>query len=102
MSEDGFSLEDRILCTDGACIGVVGPDGRCKECGLLYEGGEPLPKEGLPDLAADSVPPLDTDENPVADTESASEPSDRVCCPDDMCVGIVGDDGLCGTCGKAQ
>ena len=24
---------NRRLCVDGNCIGVIGPDGRCKECG---------------------------------------------------------------------
>ncbi len=28
----------RILCTDGACIGVIGADGRCKVCGKLAKG----------------------------------------------------------------
>ncbi len=26
-------LDDRKLCPDGACIGVIGPDNRCKVCG---------------------------------------------------------------------
>ena len=30
--------ENRILCSDENCIGVIGPDGRCKECGRPYEG----------------------------------------------------------------
>ena len=25
--------DDRALCPDGACIGVLGSDGKCKECG---------------------------------------------------------------------
>lgn len=25
--------QQRQLCPDGACIGVIGPDGRCKICG---------------------------------------------------------------------
>jgi hypothetical protein len=25
--------ENRVLCSDESCIGVIGPDGRCKECG---------------------------------------------------------------------
>ncbi len=29
--------EQRTLCSDESCIGVIGPDGRCKECGLPYE-----------------------------------------------------------------
>ncbi len=32
--EDPFA--ERILCSDGTCIGVIGPDGRCKECGKPY------------------------------------------------------------------
>jgi hypothetical protein len=30
--------ENRILCIDESCIGVVGPDGRCNECGKPYPG----------------------------------------------------------------
>ena len=26
-------LDDRVLCPDGACIGVIDPDGLCKACG---------------------------------------------------------------------
>jgi len=29
--------EQRTLCIDESCIGVIGPDGCCKECGLPYE-----------------------------------------------------------------
>lgn len=25
--------DNRTLCADESCIGVIGPDGRCKECG---------------------------------------------------------------------
>jgi len=31
-AESAFD-EERQLCPDGACIGVLGPDGKCKECG---------------------------------------------------------------------
>ena len=27
------NLDDRELCPDGACTGLIGPDGRCKVCG---------------------------------------------------------------------
>lgn len=33
------SFADRILCSDGTCIGVIGPDGKCKECGKPYRPG---------------------------------------------------------------
>ena len=42
--ETSFSDTDwdnRILCTDGSCIGVIGLDGHCKECGKKYEGTLP-------------------------------------------------------------
>jgi hypothetical protein len=30
--------DSRRLCSDGNCIGVIGPDGRCKECGKPFSG----------------------------------------------------------------
>jgi hypothetical protein len=29
-------FKDRVLCSDGTCTGVIGPDGRCKTCGKPY------------------------------------------------------------------
>jgi hypothetical protein len=37
-TESESEWDKRILCSDGNCIGVIGPDGRCKECGKPYEG----------------------------------------------------------------
>ena len=28
-------LRERQLCSDGACVGIIGQDGRCGECGRL-------------------------------------------------------------------
>ncbi len=30
----------RRLCRDGNCIGVIEPNGRCKECGLAWKSGK--------------------------------------------------------------
>lgn len=30
--------ERRTLCSDESCIGVIGANGRCRECGLPYGG----------------------------------------------------------------
>lgn len=30
--------QNRRLCSDENCIGVIGPDGRCRECGKPYAG----------------------------------------------------------------
>ena len=35
----GDEWEDRVLCSDGACIGIIGPDGKCKVCGKPYTAG---------------------------------------------------------------
>jgi len=32
--------ENRRLCSDENCIGVIGPDGRCKECGRPCDPAE--------------------------------------------------------------
>lgn len=32
-SADPFALENRRLCPDGNCIGILGADGRCVICG---------------------------------------------------------------------
>ncbi len=28
----------RTACSDGMCLGVIGPDGKCSECGKPYSG----------------------------------------------------------------
>ena len=33
LDDDG----ERFPCPDGACIGIIGPDGRCTECGRTSE-----------------------------------------------------------------
>jgi hypothetical protein len=33
--EDGLDFEDRILCPDGTCTGII-VDGHCSECGRPY------------------------------------------------------------------
>lgn len=36
--EGTIDFNSRKLCSDGTCIGVIGADGRCKECGKPYTG----------------------------------------------------------------
>ena len=38
LSHSDDDWENRTLCPDESCIGVIGPDGRCKECGKRYKG----------------------------------------------------------------
>jgi hypothetical protein len=34
---DASDWGERTLCSDESCIGVIGPDGRCKECGKPFQ-----------------------------------------------------------------
>ena len=36
--EGRIDFDSRKLCSDGTCIGVIGADGLCKECGKPYTG----------------------------------------------------------------
>jgi hypothetical protein len=41
--DEDFDLDDRVLCPDGACTGII-VDGKCTECGRS-EGDVPAPEE---------------------------------------------------------
>ena len=99
--------ENRRLCSDDNCIGVIGSDGRCKECGKPYEGE--LPEE-IADLKADfdeePVVKEDSDDSKQAgdNEEEKSHPNieweKRKLCSDGNCIGVIGPDGCCKECGK--
>jgi rubredoxin len=104
----------RVLCSDGNCIGVIGPDGRCKVCGLRYDGELPTPAEDA-SLAGDET----SEDRPEASTGDEQAPEttapeaeaeageatgggweDRTLCIDGNCIGVIGPDGRCKVCGK--
>jgi len=85
--------ENRRLCPDGNCIGIIGPDGRCKECGT--PSGNPAQGE---QKTAETVNTPQCNNTP--DPESDPEWENRKLCPDGNCIGIVGPDGRCKECGK--
>ena len=35
---EAFDPNKRVACSDGSCIGIIGPDGKCTECGKPYTG----------------------------------------------------------------
>ena len=39
QDNNGVDLENRILCPDGTCTGII-VDGRCIECGKVFQGEE--------------------------------------------------------------
>lgn len=87
--------EERRLCSDGNCIGVIGPDGRCKECGRP-EAGRPEPLDPPPVVAAAAERPLEAE----AATGSDDVWEQRRLCSDGNCIGVIGADGRCKECGK--
>ena len=96
--------ERRVLCNDGNCIGVIGPDGRCKECGKKYEGT--LAEEDFSEK--EEPPPADNsfekeDSSPEDMPHEAADHGDwqdRVLCSDGNCIGVIGPDGRCKECGQ--
>ncbi len=102
---------ERTLCPDGACVGVIGDDGKCRVCGRLAPEGSrrrpavanaPAETEPAPAAAAartrspDDVA-VEPPEIPAVDDLEA----ERKLCPDGACVGVIGPDGTCKLCGKA-
>ncbi len=61
----------RVLCSDGNCIGVIGPDGRCKECGKPSD--EPIREIISEELGSETTVDDDTGtaDNPLPPEEPA-------------------------------
>jgi hypothetical protein len=109
---DGKFDPHRRLCPDGACIGVIGDDGRCRVCGRSGGGGGkdaapagfvPAPDVEDEDEDQDGDEDGDGDEGQKAGGESkaagAFDPNRRLC-PDGGCIGVIGPDGVCTVCGQ--
>jgi hypothetical protein len=91
--------ENRRLCSDGNCIGVIGPDGRCKECGKPFAGGPASVVSPPPEPTAASINAVAP---PVADEPAGAGDGweNRRLCSDESCIGVIGPDGRCRECGK--
>ncbi len=50
--------ENRILCRDGNCIGVIGTNGRCEECGLIFDASQ----ESDDNFDPDDIAAIETDD----------------------------------------
>jgi hypothetical protein len=104
MAPTDLEWQQRVLCSDGNCIGVIGSDGHCKECGKEYEGS--LAEAGLPENEESSAVENSFEkEDPSPDDmpPEAVEQDDwqnRVLCSDGNCIGVIGPDGRCKECGK--
>jgi hypothetical protein len=84
--DEPFDSIRRELCPDGACIGLIGPDGRCKVCGQVSPSAVADPRHrGMI--------------QPAGDQDGEPFDTDRELCPDDACIGLLGLDGRCKVCG---
>lgn len=89
--------EKRTLCSDESCIGTIGPDGKCKECGKTYEGELPAGH------GVKSVEKVKIEKQEPASSDEADSDEDwdkRVLCSDEACIGVIGSDGKCKECDK--
>ncbi|HQP41232.1 MAG TPA: hypothetical protein PK004_07255 [Smithella sp.] len=92
--DENEDWEKRILCSDESCIGTIGPDGKCKECGKPYEGK-------LPEGKINEIVHEVSSEKQVSPDDQADDDWDkRVLCSDGSCIGVIGPDGKCKECGK--
>ena len=112
---DGKFDSHRRLCPDGACIGVIGDDGRCRVCGRSAAGGsnDAAPAgfvaAGADEAAdddderaepdADEIPEANADARTAAPAGAGFDPNRRLC-PDGGCIGVIGADGVCTVCGQ--
>jgi hypothetical protein len=106
-NQTDIEWDNRVLCSDGNCIGVIGPDGCCKECGQPYEGVLPIAlteNEAAKETASSetATPPEASSEPPEADSASATDEEweNRRLCIDGNCIGVIGPDGKCKECGR--
>lgn len=109
-TKNDIEWEKRTLCSDESCIGVIGPDGCCKECGKPFEEKQIQPHAPIP--SDPDVPEDAPDQNFEAPAREASEaaPEDglnideewenRTLCSDESCIGVIGPDRRCKECGK--
>ncbi len=108
--DDFLDWENRRLCPDESCIGIIGPDGRCTECGRRADpvseqassGNDAPPSEDR--HTASRLAPAIAE---IEGTAERMEPADddwqsRRLCPDGNCIGIIGPDGRCNICGRRE
>ncbi len=111
MAKSDSDWDKRILCSDGNCIGIIGVDGRCKACGISYDGEIPSPVADFvaadEDMDGSPVDPL----LPTDDVRASEDPvkgedvfdaswENRTLCIDESCIGVIGPDGRCKECKK--
>jgi hypothetical protein len=93
--------DKRILCLDESCIGTIGQDGHCKECGKPFDASK-ISTAGAVETSKDQTQPIDDHQRSTESTGTDDEWEKRVLCSDESCIGTIGPDGKCRECGKAE
>lgn len=108
-----FNPDDRALCPDEACIGVLDHSGRCKECGrqgtpAVGSGGAgaaAMPAESdaaASEVAAAKAVPESAEDGDLAEAaDSGDDFADRQLCTDPSCIGVLDAAGRCKECGRS-
>jgi len=92
--------EKRTLCIDESCIGTIGADGRCRECGKAYRGALNYDTATVEENREPSKAVLADVNKSAEETVSDNEWEKRTLCIDESCIGTIGVDGRCRECGK--
>jgi hypothetical protein len=65
--------DHRQLCSDGACVGLIGDDGTCKVCGRAAQNWGDERKRGMVEASADEP---STDESSIDEDEDDDDDDD--------------------------
>lgn len=98
--------DNRALCPDDSCIGVLDAQGLCSTCGK--QGDMPAERRVSSPYSDDDATDEDADVTAGAAASSSSQDgdaasgefADRELCPDESCIGLLDDAGACKVCGK--
>jgi hypothetical protein len=116
MEETTFDPSHRRLCPDGTCVGVIGADGRCRECGRAADASASDPAG--PHLTAVPARAEGESDDESADgsgnealsagaardhdaLDAGGFDSARRLCDDGSCIGVVQESGVCSVCGRS-
>lgn len=99
MLDKDEDWEKRILCIDESCIGTIGHDGRCRECGKIYDA-KIIPVAPVTEINQGQVETAEIFEKNAESSITDDDWEKRVLCSDETCIGTIGPGGRCRECGK--
>jgi hypothetical protein len=93
----------RQLCSDGGCTGIINATGVCGTCGRAAPNWGDERKRGLRNPT--DAPPIVKDDDDIAPSAPAAlgamaDWGTRRLCTDGGCIGVIGANNKCKTCGK--